>query len=295
MIENHSEYKKSASKDHSGENFVQSIMIGIVGILAIIGIVLVSQVNSRLNTLEAKVQLTQAEMEKKISATETETANAKDENGMLALQLSKQSKETQKIISARASQLRKEQATAINNLTEQQKQQQEALEGVKTDVGGVISDVGGVKTDVSGVKTDLEDTKAKLVSAVGELNGHSSLIASTRDELEVLKHKGDRNYYDFTLTKDKTPQMISTVKLLLKKADPKKNQFTILITADDKSIEKKDRGTGELLQFITGRDRLLYELVVFNVDKNKVTGYLSTPKNAPIPITSADGSTVDLK
>ena len=79
---------------------------------------------------------------------------------------------------------------------------------------------------------------------------------------------------------------VSTISLQLKKVDPKKSKFTLNVNADDKTIEKKDRSIGDLLQFYTGREHMLYELVVWSVDKNKITGYLSTPKNAPIPITA---------
>ena len=113
----------------------------------------------------------------------------------------------------------------------------------------------------------------------------SGLIAHTRDDLEVLKHKGDRNYYEFTLIKGAAPQAISTVSLQLKKTDPKKGKFTLNVTADDKTIEKKDRNVAEPMQFYTGRDHMLYELVVWSVDKKQATGYLSTPKNAPVPVT----------
>jgi hypothetical protein len=130
----------------------------------------------------------------------------------------------------------------------------------------------------------LEATKAKLERTIGDLGLQSGLIATTRDDLEVLKHKGDRNYYEFTLTKSKTPTPVSTVSLQLKKADRKKGKFTLNVIADDKSIEKKDRNMNEPLQFYTGRDHMLYELVVFTVEKDKVTGYVSTPKNAPAPM-----------
>ena len=99
-----------------------------------------------------------------------------------------------------------------------------------------------------------------------------------------MKHKGDKNYYEFTLQKNKkTP--LSTISLELKKVDAKKSRFTLNVIADDKTIEKKDRTVGEPLQFYTGRDHLLYEIVVFSADKNSITGYLSTPKNAPKPVT----------
>jgi hypothetical protein len=71
---------------------------------------------------------------------------------------------------------------------------------------------------------------------------------------------------------------VSTVSLQLKKANPKKARYTLNVLADDRAIEKKDRTMFEPLQFYTGRDRQLYEVVVFTVDKNKVSGYLSAPK-----------------
>ena len=77
---------------------------------------------------------------------------------------------------------------------------------------------------------------------------------------------------------------VSTVSLILKKVDPKKSKFTLNVVADDKTIEKKDRTLSEPLQFYTGRDHMLYELVVFTASKNTVTGYLSTPKDAPTPV-----------
>ncbi len=102
----------------------------------------------------------------------------------------------------------------------------------------------------------------------------------------LLKHKGDRNYYEFTLVKGAKAQPVATVSLALKKTDPKRGKFTLDVTSDDKTIEKKDRNVSEPIQFYSGRDRLLYELVVWSIDKKKASGYLSTPKNAPVPITA---------
>ena len=83
-------------------------------------------------------------------------------------------------------------------------------------------------------------------------------------ELELLKHKGDRNYYEFTLTKgQKKP--VGTVSLELKKADTKKSRFTLVVYADDRSYEKKDRNVNEPLQFYSGKDPALYEIVVNSI------------------------------
>lgn len=206
-----------------------------------------------------------------------QSAEADDET--LATQLGM----TKKEMAARSAELMRQQKASEARLSEQQKQQITAVSG---EVAGVKSDVGGVKTDVASTKADLEATKAKLQSTIGDLGVQSGLIANTRGDLEILKHKGDRNYYEFTLIKGAKPQPVSTVALQLKKTDAKKGKFTLNVTSDDKTIEKKDRNVSEPIQFYSGRDRMLYELVVWTVDKNKATGYLSTPKGAPTPITA---------
>jgi multidrug efflux pump subunit AcrA (membrane-fusion protein) len=197
--------------------------------------------------------------------------------------LAKQAGMTKKELAQRTSEVLAQQRAAESRLEKEQKEQ---ITQVSGDIAGVKTDVGGVKTDVASTKADLEATKAKLQSTVGDLGVQSGLIANTRSDLEALKHKGDRNYYEFTLLKGAKPQPISTVSLQLKKADAKKGKFTLNVTADDKTIEKKDRNVSEPIQFYSGRDHLLFELVVWTVDKNKATGYLSTPKNAPVPVTA---------
>jgi len=159
---------------------------------------------------------------------------------------------------------------------------QKQIGAVSSEVSSVKTDVGGVKTDVAATKTDLEATKSRLTRVVGDAGVMSGLIATNHDELEILKHKGDRNYYEFTLQKGGQPTLLSTVKLQLKKADQKHSRYTLNVSSDDKVIEKKDKGLDEPVQFYTGKDPVLYELVVNAIDKNKVSGYLSTPKNKAV-------------
>jgi chromosome segregation ATPase len=199
--------------------------------------------------------------------------------------LAKQLGMTKKELSARAAELKREQQAAEARLS---KAQTEQIGQVSGEVAGVKTDVTGVKTDVASTKSDLAATRAKLESTIGDLGLQSGLIAHTRDDLETLKHKGDRNYFEFTLVKGGKAQAISTVKLELKKTDPKRGKFTLNVTADDKTIEKKDKNVAEPIQFYTGRDHMLYELVIWSVEKKKASGYLSTPKNAPMPITASN-------
>ncbi len=185
---------------------------------------------------------------------------------------------TQEELAKKTAALQESQHAAVSRLSDEQKR---AIGEVNTEVSGVKSDVDATKTDVATTKTDLEATKARLESTIGDLGVQSGLVAHNRDELEMLKHKSDRDYFDFTLVRGKQPIRVATVSLQLRRVDPKKNRFTLSVLADDKMVEKRDRNTEEPLQFYTGKDHtLLYEFVVFTVDKNQVTGYLSTPRQA---------------
>jgi chromosome segregation ATPase len=216
-----------------------------------------------------------AELQKRMQSAEAQEETLGEKLGM-----------TKKDLAQRAAQLQAQQRSAESRLEKEAKAQKEQIGQVTGEVAGVKTDVGGVKTDVASTKADLEATKARLQSAVGDLGVQSGLIATTRGDLEVLKHKGDRNYYEFTLLRGAKSQPVATVGLQLKKADSKRGKYTMEVTSDDKTIEKKDRTVAEPIQFYAGRDHLLFELVVWTVEKNKATGYLSTPKGAPTPVTA---------
>ena len=190
---------------------------------------------------------------------------------------------TQKQMDERAREIIARQTADAKRLEAAQKQTAQQVSAVQSDVTTVKTDVGGVRTDLGKTQSDLATAVAQLTTMKGDLSSHSSLIARNRDELEVLKHKGDRNYYEFTLAKgQKKP--VGTVSLELRKADQKKSRFTLSVFADDKQYDKKDRNVNEPLQFYAGKDPALYEIVVNSVpSKNTISGYLSTPKGAPAP------------
>ncbi len=235
----------------------------------------------------------------KITAQQAELADAKQRNVQLAAdlretdarlkvtadELGKSLGLTQKQMDARAEQIIAREKAENQRLESAEKQTAQQVSAVASDVTSVKTDVGGVKTDLGKTQTDLAGALSQLSSMKGDLSDHSSLIARNHDELELLKHKGDRNYYEFTLTKgDKKP--VGTVSLELKKTDSRRNKFTLVVYADDKSYEKKDRNVNEPLQFYSGKDPALFEIVVNSISaKNQVTGYLSTPKGAPAPPT----------
>jgi F0F1-type ATP synthase membrane subunit b/b' len=235
---------------------------------------------------------------------QADLANAKQENAKLAAdlretdarlrvatdELSKSLGLTQKQLDQRAEEIvRDEKAQEANTKRLETAQQQTAqqVSAVANDVSGVKTDVGGVKTDVAKTQSDLASAVAQLTTMRGDLTNTNSVIARNHDELVLLEHKGDRTYYEFTLTKGQR-KPVGTISLELKKVDAKKSRFTLDVLADDKTYEKKDRNVNEPLQFYAGKEPMLFEVVVNSVSaKNTVTGYLSVPKNAPAPASTA--------
>jgi multidrug efflux pump subunit AcrA (membrane-fusion protein) len=211
------------------------------------------QANARLADLKGNIEVTQ----QKVGMTQAELAKAR----------------------SRAESIRKDQIASDDKLASQltavQKESEEKI-------GAVATEVGGAKKDIEATRTDLETTKGKLERATGDMGVMSGLIAHNRDDLEELKRRGDRNYYEFKVTKSKTPQRVGPVQVTLNKTDQKRGKYTMTVFVDDRSIEKKDKTAGEPVQFyLRGNARMApYEIVVFDVGKNDINGYLSTPKDA---------------
>ena len=214
------------------------------------------QANSRIAELKGQVDVTA----QKVGMTQAELADAK----------------------SRAETIRKQQAASDQRLSQEISAAQKESDAK---IGAVATDVTGAKKDIESTRSDLEATKSKLDRATGDMGVMSGLIARNHDDLEEIKRKGDRNYYEFTLQKAKSAQRVGPVQLKLDKADQKKSRYTMTVLADDKSIEKKDKTAGEPVQFyVKGSARSApYEIVVFDVGKNQITGYLATPKEASAP------------
>ncbi|MGE5646692.1 MAG: hypothetical protein ACM336_12960 [Acidobacteriota bacterium] len=183
-------------------------------------------------------------------------------------------KKTQQLTNALAEEQRRQHAQVSSQLSEVKQATSEAA----TRIGAVSTDVSSVKTDVAATRAELDKTISELKRVNGDMGEMSGLIATNGRELAALKQLGDRNYTEFNLKKAKAPQKIGDVAILLKKTDPKKNKFTLDVIADDKRVEKKDRNVNEPVQFYVAKARQPYELVVNEVRKDQIVGYLATPK-----------------
>ena len=144
-----------------------------------------------------------------------------------------------------------------------------------------VDQVKALSGDVGAVRTDLEAAKQSLQMARGEMG---TLIARNHEEIEQLRRLGERDYFEFTLDRKGTRQKVGDIVVELRAANPRKNQFTVALYADDLRLEKKNRSVNEPIYFYTGGKRAALELVVNRVGQNKITGYVSAPKGA---VTSA--------
>lgn len=183
-------------------------------------------------------------------------------------------KKTKQLTGALAAEQRRQQAQVASQISEVK----QATNDASTRIGEVKTDVSGVRSDLNSTKSELDKTIADLKRVNGDMGEMSGLIATNGKELNALKQLGDRNYFDFNLKKTKGPQKIGDVAVLLKHTDPKKNRYSINVIADDKTTEKKDRNINEPVQFYVAKARQPYELVVNEVKKDQIIGYLATPK-----------------
>ena len=270
--------------DNSG--LKTAILFGAVIALIIANIYLYLQVDG-LKTQLAKVQdslltevgrvresgnVTSAAARRNIEELQSKLAEAKKEAnqaaGQAKVDATKRAEELTRQLAEQQRAATKEMQTQITKVEET----------ASTKIGQVSSDVSSVKSEVATNKAELDKTIAQLHSTQGDLGVQSGLIATNGKELAALKALNDRNYFEFNIGKTKQPQRVGDILMQLKKADPKRNRYTVEITADDKRTEKKDKSVNEPVQFYTSKARQPYEVVVNEVKKDKIVGYLATPK-----------------
>ncbi len=147
-------------------------------------------------------------------------------------------------------------------------------------------DVNKLNGDVTGVKSDLDATKNGLQMARSEMG---TLIARNHDEIDQLRRMGQRDYYEFTVTRKAGAAKVGVIQVELKDTNTKKNQFTINVLADDQNFEKKNRSVNEPIFFYAAGSHEKLELVVNKVTKSTASGYLSVPKAAGTTAASTSG------
>jgi hypothetical protein len=136
-------------------------------------------------------------------------------------------------------------------------------------------DVRSLGGDINGVKGQLESTKASLDMTRTEFG---TLIARNHDEIDELRRVGERDYVEFALTGKGNRSKVGDLMMELRGTNVKKNQFTVALYVDDLRLEKKDRAINEPIYFYSMGSRAPRELVINQISKDKVAGYVSVPK-----------------
>jgi len=235
---------------------------------------------TQISNLTDTSKVTSASQLRHIETLKQELENAKQAAQSQARSLSSQAKaEAQAHADQLAKQIQAEEAKAQQQVSSQINEVKTAASTANSKIADVATDVGGVKTNLSQTQADLQKTIADLKSARGDLGVQSGLIATNASELAALKRLGERNYFEFKLGKTKERQRVGDITMLLKKTDPKKNKYTVEVMADDKLTVKQDKNVNEPVQFYTSKAKQPYEIVVNQVQKDMIVGYLATPKD----------------
>jgi chromosome segregation ATPase len=174
-----------------------------------------------------------------------------------------------------AAQIREDEAQKLTAMNEDV-QQQLSAKASATDVQNVTGTVTGVRTDLDATRSDLDATKQNLNMTKSELG---TLIAKNHDDVEQLRRLGERDYFEFTVEGKNKEQKVGSVSVMLRGTNPGKNQFSVVLVADDKRTDNRSRNVNQPIFFTTRAGRQPLEFVVNSVEKDKITGYVSIPKS----------------
>ena len=237
-------------------------------------------ISERIRTLEESSKQAEASLSGQIAGLKEEIAGTRSAVSDTKTELRDT---TVKMQQARKKTVQELNKTLDQKTAEVQAQVQAAKNDADNKITDVNTEVDGVKSDVVKVKSDLAETKDQLSSAQTKLanmgENFEAAIAKNASELSQLRLKGERNYYEFEFPKKKQIVKVEDIRLILTNTDPKKGKYNMKILVDDTEIEKKDLLINEPVQFLVGRNRVRYEVVINWVDKNKAGGYLAVPKD----------------
>src|SRR5713226_8093467 len=277
-----SEYQEPVNQSTTSTPRWVGLAVAVLGGLSLLGIGVGWSAINRANSVE---QSTQASLKQQNESLAQRLAKSEDQNQQMQSDL-KVVTDKLNVTHSDLIAARKQNKSAV--VTYDKK-----LTALGTDVKQQLAtkasseDVNKLNGDVTGVKTDLDAQKNNLQMARSEMG---TLIARNHDEIDQLRRMGQRDYFEFTVTRKAGAQKVGSIQVELRDTNIKKNQYTLNVLADDKSFEKKNRSVNEPIFFYTGGSRAALELVINKVSKNTATGYLSIPKAAGATSASTSNS-----
>lgn len=244
-----------------------------------------AMIEEEVGKVNASTETSTKSTRQSVSALEAQLAEARRQAAELAGEARVQAAKHADELAAKLEQAQAQQAQqtarvaeSVNQVSQQVTAVNEATNSNKDKIGAVSNDVAAVRTQAEQTKAELQKTIADLTSTKGDLGIQSGLIATNAKELAALRDLGERVYTEFRVAKAKTATRVGDLQIRLTKTDPKKNKYTVEVIADDKLVEKKDKNTNEPVQFLIGKTAQPFEMVVNEVKKDLIVGYVSAPK-----------------
>jgi hypothetical protein len=276
------------------------------GILALFGLQFYGMhttkvgMEARMDEMQSKIQSLQDEEVTRIAELTTNVNAANERIGATSQDIMAQTQKTANALKREQSNLHtqvenqfQEHSKKVDTLREEAVAKiEEVKKDTSSQIGAVNGDVKAVNGQVDVVKTDLASTRNDLANNRKEISDvRDSLgrqIAHNEDELSILKRRGERNYYEFNIAKSNQMQRVGDIQLQLTKADTKGQRYDVMLLVSDAKLAKKGQIANEPVPLLVGQSHVRYELVVNAVEKDRIRGYISAPKDV---VLSAEGPT----
>ena len=136
---------------------------------------------------------------------------------------------------------------------------------------------------------NIDATNKNLESAKTELSGS---IAKTHAQLVALQRKGERNYYEFDITKEKNFRHEGPIGIRLRKANTKHSYADLELLVDDRSMSQKHVNLLQPSIFYAADSEAPVEIVINAISKDHIHGYVSAPKYRRSELAVSDPQTV---
>ena len=182
-----------------------------------------------------------------------------------------------------AEQLKEEQARSVAALTEEiaLKADTQEVASFQEEAGqkfeGVNEEISTVKDSVASNQKELIQTLEKLTALGVRVSEQGNMIATTSEGLDELIRRGKREYVTFDFLKKKRAH-VGAISVELRKADTKRQRADLHIFVDDRKMERKNINVNTPVNFYVGTEKVHYELVINQVLKDQIKGYVSVPK-----------------
>jgi len=182
-----------------------------------------------------------------------------------------------------AEEIRQEQQQNVQLLTRQLVRKADSQQvkdlGAKADTKfqEVEKQITSVQREVQASRQELEKTWRELSARGLRLTEQGELIATSSEALEELRRRrGERDYLEFDARKKKKLRVADII-IELRNADYKQHRADLRLFYDDRRVDRKKVYTNTPLFFYVGKNRIQYELVINEVNKDQITGYVSVP------------------